>query len=470
MAGSDASQDEVFLGALQAGQALLNEGKVAEAKVYLERAHAAQPKSERGRNLLGVTYFKLGMHEQAADLYESLTLDNPADASLRLNLGLVYLKMGALDRAVHELEIATDLDPEHARAHNYLAVALSQQGNYAGAREHFLLAGSTAQAERMAAKAVAVGAAAADKPLPGVDPAEITPPIRGVAGVNGGRARVKNGGSWSKGATDGADVKEADADAVSGMLEAIEEEVSLTDDDVVQIGAGAAVAPPSPTAVPAAAADGSITGLTAWAKAQSASLLPSVAPFQADGHSAWVTVKGRSLVRSVGLKLASGALRWVPAVKRFHGSLTEYAFGAGADRMFRVEGEGSLLFAQSVLHFVALDLEEEQAFFYEPILFALDGVAPFENGRLESSLGTDLDLVQVQGPGAVLLRCAGGVSAIEVEVGVPTRVPLESFAGWTGVLTPRLVPLWEGEGGPLCVELTGQGFALWLTPEALARG
>jgi uncharacterized protein (AIM24 family) len=141
--------DEEFLNNLYRGGELLAAGKVIEAKDYLERAFKLQPKNEKGQNLLGLTYFKLGLFDRAAEIYEILVKDNPVDPTLRVNLGLVYLKTHALPRAVHEFETAVDLAPDHKKAHNYLGLALAQLGNYAEAREHFIEAGSDAMAQKM---------------------------------------------------------------------------------------------------------------------------------------------------------------------------------------------------------------------------------------------------------------------------------------------------------------------------------
>lgn len=141
--------DEEFLHHLYQGGELLAAGKVIEAKDYLEKAHKLQPKNEKGQNLLGLTYFKLGLFDRAAEIYELLVRENPADPTLRVNLGLVYLKSNALQRAIREFETATDLAPEHAKAQNYLGLALAQAGEYGRAKEHFILAGSEAMAEKM---------------------------------------------------------------------------------------------------------------------------------------------------------------------------------------------------------------------------------------------------------------------------------------------------------------------------------
>src|SRR5712692_7131952 len=89
-----------FLQLLCRGGELLAAGKVVEAKDQLEKAFNLQPENEEGKNLLGLTYFKLGLYERAAQLYENLVQENPADPTLRVNLGLVYLKTNELSRAI----------------------------------------------------------------------------------------------------------------------------------------------------------------------------------------------------------------------------------------------------------------------------------------------------------------------------------------------------------------------------------
>src|SRR5262245_34033966 len=149
MARPGKSSEDEFLHALYQGGELLAAGKVIEAKDHLERAFQLQPKNEKAQNLLGLTYFKLGLFDRAAEIYENLVQENPADPTLRVNLGLVYLKTTAVARAIREFETATDLAPEHKRAHNYLGIALAQAGEYGRARDHFLVAGSDQMAEKM---------------------------------------------------------------------------------------------------------------------------------------------------------------------------------------------------------------------------------------------------------------------------------------------------------------------------------
>jgi Tetratricopeptide repeat len=148
--GRDPAAEEEFLGELYKGGELLAAGKIVEAREHLEKAHGLAPKNEKAQNLLGLTYFKLGLFDRASEVYEKLVNENPADATLRVNLGLVYLKTNNLERCIKEFETATDLEPTHKKAHNYLGLALAQQGTYAKAQEHFVLAGSDQMAEKMA--------------------------------------------------------------------------------------------------------------------------------------------------------------------------------------------------------------------------------------------------------------------------------------------------------------------------------
>ncbi len=179
--------EEQFQQLLFKGGELLAAGKVIEAKEELERAFAYDGKNEKCQNLLGLTYFKLGLFDRASELYELLVRENPADPTLRVNLGLVYLKTNALARAIREFETATDLAPEHKKAQNYLGLALAQGGEYGRAREHFLLAGSDAMAEKMT-RAIAGEAYVKTEP-----PKQIEQK-RGFAEIEGSEVVAERGG------------------------------------------------------------------------------------------------------------------------------------------------------------------------------------------------------------------------------------------------------------------------------------
>jgi len=169
--GRDPATEEEFVKSLYTGGELLTAGKLVEAKEHLERAHQLRPKNEKAKNLLGLAYFKLGLFDRAAEVYELLVRDNPVDPTLRVNLGLVYLKTNNLQRSIKEFETATDLEPGHTKAHNYLGLALAQAGEYSRAREHFIVAGSDAMAEKMKK---AIGSAASNEARGAPPPAPIS--------------------------------------------------------------------------------------------------------------------------------------------------------------------------------------------------------------------------------------------------------------------------------------------------------
>ena len=108
--------EEEFLTQLYKGGELLAAGRIVEAKGHLEVANRIHPKNEKAQNLLGLAYFKLGVFDRAAEIYEALVVENPSDPTLRVNLGLVYLKTNALDRSIGEFQTATDLQPGPSRA------------------------------------------------------------------------------------------------------------------------------------------------------------------------------------------------------------------------------------------------------------------------------------------------------------------------------------------------------------------
>src|SRR5207237_9236913 len=98
-------------------------------------------------------------------IYRGLIEGHPEDPTLRVNLGLVFLKAGSPGDAARCFETAIDLQPAHSKAYNYLGLALAQTGDFARAKDCFVRAGNTAMAEKMGQaigrplQAVAEGAA-----------------------------------------------------------------------------------------------------------------------------------------------------------------------------------------------------------------------------------------------------------------------------------------------------------------------
>src|SRR5687768_12900853 len=112
-----------------------------EAQKAFRAALLLDGENARVLALLGLTHFRAGQFAQARPIYEELVERAPTDASHRLNLGLVYLKLGDSDKAIGSLEASRALDPSQGRAVSYLGLAYARAGRYAEAYRSFLIAG-----------------------------------------------------------------------------------------------------------------------------------------------------------------------------------------------------------------------------------------------------------------------------------------------------------------------------------------
>ena len=89
-----------------------------------------------------------------------------------------------------------------------------------------------------------------------------------------------------------------------------------------------------------------------------------------------------------------------------------------------------------------------------------------ENGRIAARPGSDLNLVHLRGPGALLLRTRGAVVALDVQPNRPVRIPIAALVGFAGAVTPRVLALFDPAGPEplrpeaLAVELSGTGRVL----------
>jgi tetratricopeptide (TPR) repeat protein len=418
--GPKSPGDEEFLQQLHRGGELLAQGKLAEARQLLERAQQLHPHHEKGRNLLGLAYFKLGLFDRAAEVYEALVRDNPVDATLRVNLGLVYLKTKALQRAMREFESATDLQPGYKKAHNYLGLALAQAGEYGRAREHFLQAGSDAMADKMAR------AMAGER---------FAQPARTVPAP----ASASRSGSAALTASE-PPPEESLEDAIPEMPSKLMGFRPGTDVPVLS----------------------NLLRAVALTEASRAN------PFRVGNGGFAALVDGELLTRLEGLVAFSGQLQFLPEVRRFKGRASEQPFGEGARRLVRASGQG-MIFIESAeaRSFLAVELGDDGAYFREECLFAFEESVSFENGKVPSAdEGPNLELVHLLGQGRVLLGLDGTLRSVAIGQESPVTVPLSHLVGWQGKVTPRMVPLGEAgsESSWVAVELSGEGFALIVLP------
>src|SRR5437868_2941762 len=139
---------------LQRAGELLRTDKLDEAEREIDSAMRIRGNDLRARNLRGLFLFRAGRYDEALGVYHELCGAYPADAALRLNLGLVELRIGRHAEAAENLKRVVASEPDNQRAQGYLGLALMRAGELARARDAFHKAGQEELArqveERMA--------------------------------------------------------------------------------------------------------------------------------------------------------------------------------------------------------------------------------------------------------------------------------------------------------------------------------
>ena len=134
---------------LNAAGDLLKQDKVEEAKAELASALALRGDDIKALGLFGLACFRLAAFDEALPVYKKLVELRPNDASYRLNLGLVHLKLGNAAQSIRELVRSRDLDPSQQRTVAYLGLAYARLGDFARAYEAFMRSGQEQLASEM---------------------------------------------------------------------------------------------------------------------------------------------------------------------------------------------------------------------------------------------------------------------------------------------------------------------------------
>jgi len=454
---SDLADNQEFDRALGAGTEALAQGNPADARIALEKALRYKPRNQRARNLLGLSLFKVGELTRSEEIYRALIEDHPSDPTLRVNLGLVFLKQNASPDAVRCFETALDLQPNHQKAQNYLGLALAQKGDLARAREYFLRAGNDAMAEKM---------------TEGLQKS----PIRAVAeGASEALAEEKPFNSAVDEAPAAAPKKAGDAPAgarwmATNPAEPVAPPLGPGLEPAAHVVANAPEPSRPPATSPAEAATeatsdvpGPVTpSMSQYTHARRLPMPDAKGGFAIGPSEVLIQVKGEMLTRMDGLVASWGSVTMKPELKRFRGKATDKPFGDGPRRMLRATGEGRFVVSREGREFTALELGDEPAYFREEVLFAFEESILFENGRVPAKGGNDLHLVHLRGSGRLLLVTQGAPQSVDVRRGEAMRIPMDQLVGWHGpLIQPRLVPMVE-EAPELGValELSGEGRAL----------
>ena len=110
------------------GNALVRQGKLAEAEAAYKAALAADPNMTAARANLGVVYYQLGQLAKAADEFTAALKASPNDAATTYLLGAVRLQENNLAEAERLLLKARDLDPNLPEAYYGLGALYKLKG------------------------------------------------------------------------------------------------------------------------------------------------------------------------------------------------------------------------------------------------------------------------------------------------------------------------------------------------------
>jgi uncharacterized protein (AIM24 family) len=183
------------------------------------------------------------------------------------------------------------------------------------------------------------------------------------------------------------------------------------------------------------------------------------------GRVLQIAVDGEVLVRRRGLVAVQGEVELAGVSKRSRGRALEEPFGSGAAALARARGRGVLVYAADGRRYTALPVGAPGLQLREAAVFAFDAALGFENARLATAEGAEVELVRFAGEGSVLVATAGELAGLDVAGGRALRVAVGALVAWSGALAPRLVPLAESRGAADAVELSGEG-RVFLDPGA----
>ncbi len=108
-----------------------------DARLYAERAVAAEPRNARFHNTLGLIVEKDGDLRTAGDFFRAAISLSPSSAEAYINLAIVLINQNRHEEALDHARKATELDPENAFAHNTAAWCFETLGREQQALESY---------------------------------------------------------------------------------------------------------------------------------------------------------------------------------------------------------------------------------------------------------------------------------------------------------------------------------------------
>jgi len=451
---------EDFLFHLYRGSELLQDNRVHDAKAELEQALSLQPSDPKGQDLLGIVYFRLGLYPRAITIYEQLIKLHPDAIEPRINLALSYLKTGQPAQARFELEKVVEQSPGHSRAWGYLGLAFQRIGDYERASYAFQAGGHDGMARRLIEMAATGGALSIRSDPP---PKGDTPRAPEVALLDPGR-----------GAHLDAPPPPPPPSSPDGI---VEDEPATRLDPVVR--------PPLLPSIPPAYDVARLPPPASLRETAPASLRPqATAPRRpADLAREALLLFPRDLPVSthvggaVLVQAASGFATRLEAVRsmtyaagqtstalqrRARGRVLDEPLGGPAAPLVELAGKVELVLGAAAFRKLAvIALDDEALYLREDTLTGLSTSVGWENGRLPVGDGEAVPMVQLRGPGTVVISLPERFASIEVVEGRGVAVRGGSVLGWLGRVVPRALLASEAPGGVRgFVAFAGEGMVL----------
>ena len=459
-------QQKQVLDYLQEGKLYLEQDAPQDALSVLQKAFELVPSNVAVRTLLALSHFKLGNLADAEAIYKALIDENPREASLRSHLAMQYIQQKRYNDGCVLLEEAEEIQPDNMTIHNSLAIVYAKLGDYAKAKDKFLLVGQDEMAEKMEQKLREKLALSVDLEFDLPEEEEEEP-----APVSMQESSSDDGQPISVVvlpiADDGSRVKIQDEGDVP---------FSLDPQDPAHSGELDALTPFIPKESPSS----SIPSIPV------ASLAPQVdnpklwLPFDTEleqkvgafsllekGHLL-IHTENRVYARLASLSYLSGSPEITLENKRFQGKAVDQLFGPLENPVARLDGDCQLLLRASEKTFrTVLEISLKQsAYFCEGVVLAFEDTLSWENGRIPSPNTeiADLPLDNLWGNGRIVIEGQSRFWGVPVRAGKRVRVDYRYLVGWLGSLVPRIVvdkEIPSSDGIPKAfVEFEGEGGVL----------
>ncbi len=460
--------------AVARGSDLLKHGKFEDALGAFKAALLIDDDNPKVLALLGLTHFRASEFDKARPIYEDLVERAPTDASHRLNLGLVYLKLGDATKAISALEASRALDPSQGRAVSYLGLAYARAGRYTEAYRAFLIANQTDFASEIEQNLTPTerdgihqqlgrtpaGPYEPAKPAPPPEPAKPRTQSQQDLAAKAAVAAAPQGLS----SPEITILREESGPNQNRQTDSMQFVLPPVDKPAADISKAVKFAAPSAAADMFSRTKSGGTAPRPLSELATEELVRPIdddEPFEiAPGGALVIRIEERAMTRLDGVHVTGGDLAYELAMRRSRGHLTEERFDFGGSPMHLVTGKGYLIAVPGKRPFTAVGLDDDILYLREDLVFAFEATLRWENGNVPGLRGK-LPVVQFRGDGAVVIASAKPLVRIKLPASGVVFVDAARLAGWIGRVIPRaVVPPVGGPMGEVCVECTGEGVVL----------